>query len=78
MHVSVSDDGEGIPYEYQSRIFDKFVQVKDKNGAAAGLGLAICKEIVRAHGGAIWVESEPGQGSTFTFTLPVAGRTGAQ
>jgi NtrC-family two-component system sensor histidine kinase KinB len=68
----VRDDGPGIPKEYQSKIFQKFVQVKGQQTGGTGLGLAICKEIVRAHGGAIWVESSPGQGSTFTFTLPVA------
>jgi NtrC-family two-component system sensor histidine kinase KinB len=72
VHLSVRDDGPGIPTEYQSRIFQKFVQVKGQQSGGTGLGLAICKEIVRAHGGAIWVESSPGQGSTFTFTLPVA------
>jgi two-component system, NtrC family, sensor histidine kinase KinB len=72
VHISVSDNGIGIPYEYQSRIFDKFVQVKtDRESGGSGLGLAICKEIVRAHGGAIWVDSTPGEGSRFTFTLPV-------
>jgi NtrC-family two-component system sensor histidine kinase KinB len=72
VHLSVSDDGAGIPYEYQSKIFEKFVQVeKDKAVHGSGLGLAICKEIVRAHGGTIWVDSLPGEGSTFTFTLPV-------
>lgn len=73
IHISVSDDGPGIPYEYQSRIFDKFVQVKDdRTACGSGLGLAICKEIVRAHGGTIWVDSIPGEGSAFTFTLPTA------
>jgi len=72
VHLSVRDNGPGIPPEYQSRIFQKFVQVKGQEAGGTGLGLAICKEIVRAHGGAIWVESSPGQGSTFTFTLPVA------
>ena len=72
VHLSVRDDGPGIPPEYQSKIFQKFVQVKGRQSGGTGLGLAICKEIVRAHGGAIWVESSPGQGSTFTFTLPVA------
>jgi len=73
VQISVSDDGPGIPYEYQSKIFDKFVQVKsDKTVGGSGLGLAICKEIVRAHGGTIWVDSVPGSGSRFTFTLPVA------
>jgi NtrC-family two-component system sensor histidine kinase KinB len=72
-HISVADNGEGIPYEYQSRIFDKFVQVKsEKSVGGSGLGLSICREIIRAHGGSIWVESKPGEGSTFTFTLPIA------
>lgn len=70
-HLSVADDGPGIPAEYQSRIFQKFVQVEGRETGGTGLGLAICKEIVRAHGGTIWVESRPGCGSTFTFTLPV-------
>ncbi|MBU4262817.1 MAG: cell wall metabolism sensor histidine kinase WalK [Proteobacteria bacterium] len=73
VHLSVSDDGPGIPLEYQSRIFQKFVQIKGQETDGSGLGLAICKEIVRAHGGAIWVESSPGRGSAFTFTLPVGG-----
>jgi NtrC-family two-component system sensor histidine kinase KinB len=73
MHLSVQDDGEGIPYVYQSKIFDKFVQVAGKKSiGGSGLGLAICKEIVRAHGGSIWVDSIPGIGATFTFTLPLA------
>jgi NtrC-family two-component system sensor histidine kinase KinB len=72
VHLSVHDDGPGIPPEYHSKIFQKFVQVKGQDAGGTGLGLAICKEIVRAHGGAIWVESSPGQGSIFTFTLPVA------
>jgi NtrC-family two-component system sensor histidine kinase KinB len=72
VHMSVADDGEGIPPEYQSRIFEKFVQVKGQKAlGGTGLGLAICKEIVRAHKGTIWVDSEAGKGSTFTFTLPV-------
>jgi NtrC-family two-component system sensor histidine kinase KinB len=73
VHISVADNGAGIPYEHQSRIFDKFVQLKtEKALGGSGLGLAICKEIVRAHGGTIWVDSEPGKGSTFTFTVPKA------
>jgi NtrC-family two-component system sensor histidine kinase KinB len=72
VYISVRDNGEGIPYEYQSRIFDKFVKVRDQEDhRGSGLGLAICREIVHAHGGTIWVDSTPGEGSTFTFTLPV-------
>jgi two-component system, NtrC family, sensor histidine kinase KinB len=72
VHLSVTDDGPGIPEEYHTKIFQKFVQVEGQPFGGSGLGLAICKEIVRAHGGTIWVESLPGQGSTFTFTMPVA------
>ncbi len=73
VHLAVIDDGEGVPYDIQSRIFDKFVQVKrDSDIGGSGLGLAICREVVRAHRGTIWLDSVPGQGSTFTFTIPVA------
>jgi NtrC-family two-component system sensor histidine kinase KinB len=76
LYFSVADDGAGIPVEYQSRIFEKFVQVKGDKKGGSGLGLAICREIVRAHGGNIWVESIPGKGSTFTFTLKAAPGAG--
>lgn len=69
VYLSVADEGAGIPPEYQSRIFDKFVLVKGDTRGGSGLGLAICREIVKAHGGTIWLESAPGKGSTFTFTL---------
>ncbi len=73
VHFAVSDDGAGIPLAYQSKIFDKFVQINDERAAGgSGLGLAICREMVKAHGGAIWVDSQPGAGSRFTFSLPVA------
>jgi NtrC-family two-component system sensor histidine kinase KinB len=71
VHLSVQDNGPGIPQAYQSKIFQKFVQVKGQEAGGTGLGLAICKEIVRAHAGAIWVDSSPDTGSTFTFTLPI-------
>lgn len=78
VHVSVEDEGAGIPYEYQSKIFDKFVQVDgDQAPGGTGLGLAIAQEIIHAHGGRIWVDSTPGEGSTFTFTLPIADRSSA-
>lgn len=70
--VSVTDTGAGIPGEYLPHIFDKFVQVPDAPSGGAGLGLAISKSIVAAHGGQIGVQSEVGVGSTFTFTLPLA------
>lgn len=72
VHVSVEDEGAGIPYEYQPKIFDKFVQVdSDHAPGGTGLGLAIAQEIIHAHEGRIWVDSTPGEGSTFTFTLPI-------
>lgn len=73
--VSVTDDGPGIPKEYQSKIFDKFVRAgNDKNEkSGTGLGLAISKEIITAHNGRIWVESEEGKGSTFSFYIPRFG-----
>jgi NtrC-family two-component system sensor histidine kinase KinB len=62
----------GIALEDQTRIFDKFVQIHDEDTVGGtGLGLTICREIVRAHKGTIWVESKLGEGSVFTFTLPV-------
>ena len=71
----VQDNGPGVPREMQSRIFDKFVRLDQGDvSGGSGLGLTISKEIIRAHRGSIWLESEPGQGSTFTFTLPQAGR----
>jgi PAS domain S-box-containing protein len=71
--VSVSDTGRGIPTEYLPRIFDKFVQVPNSPSGGVGLGLAISERIIVAHGGQISAQSEVGRGSTFTFTLPVAG-----
>jgi two-component system phosphate regulon sensor histidine kinase PhoR len=73
--VQVSDEGLGIPQEHHDRIFERFFQVDSastRRTGGSGLGLAICKSIVEAHGGRIWFESEPGKGSTFYFTLPVA------
>jgi NtrC-family two-component system sensor histidine kinase KinB len=73
VHFSVTDEGPGVPLEYQTKIFDKFVQVRDDQmRSGSGLGLAICREIVKAHGGTIWVDSVEGQGSRFTFTIPAA------
>lgn len=72
MHISVRDNGPGIPTELQSRIFERFVQAESpKSVGGTGLGLAICREIVRAHKGSIWVDSKEGEGTTFTFALPI-------
>jgi NtrC-family two-component system sensor histidine kinase KinB len=74
VRVEVRDNGQGIPYEDQARLFEKFFQARGGSSGSLGIGLAICKEIIRAHRGAIWVDSTPGQGSTFSFTLPRADR----
>jgi PAS domain S-box-containing protein len=74
--LSVCDTGSGIPSEYLPRIFDKFVQVPGAATGGAGLGLAISKSLVEAHGGQISVQSEVGRGTTFTFTLPVSAGAG--
>ena len=72
VQVTVRDTGIGISREHLSRVFDRFWQAKRASRASAGLGLAIAKSIVEAHGGRIWVESIEGQGSAFHFTLLLA------
>jgi signal transduction histidine kinase len=72
--VSVRDNGVGIPDNQHQAVFDKFFQIKaaTKGGQeGTGLGLAITKRLVEQHGGTIWVTSEPGNGSCFTFTIPL-------
>jgi hypothetical protein len=74
VYISVSDTGCGINPEAKALIFERLYQDPnsvDNHRSGLGLGLFICREIVRLHGGRIWVSGEPGQGSTFTFTLPV-------
>jgi two-component system sensor histidine kinase/response regulator len=76
IEFSVSDTGEGIPMDAFGRIFEKFGQVESRRGGrvmSTGLGLTFCKLAVEAHGGHITVESTPGQGSTFSFSIPIAG-----
>ena len=70
--VSVTDTGSGIPREYLATIFEPFVQVPHATVGGAGLGLTISRRIIEGHGGRLSVQSEPGRGSTFTFTIPVA------
>jgi signal transduction histidine kinase len=77
--LSVEDQGRGIPQEKLDIIFERFQQVDasdSRDMGGAGLGLAICRNIVRQHGGRIWAESTVGKGSTFFFTVPT-GATGA-
>jgi PAS domain S-box-containing protein len=75
VHITVRDTGAGIPSENLPHLFDRFWQAVGARRGGAGLGLAIAKGIVEAHGGRIWVESELGVGSTFTFSLPLASDT---
>ncbi len=70
--VAVADTGHGIPAAHLPHIFERFVQVPGRPSGGAGLGLAIAKRIVDAHGGHITVHSDPGQGAVFTFTVPRA------
>ena len=73
--VSVADTGTGIAPEDQARVFEQFAQAGDtlsETPRGTGLGLSICREIVEHHGGRIWLQSEPGRGSTFSFSLPAA------
>jgi len=73
-HISVRDTGPGISAADQAKLFQEFQQADNaitRKKGGTGLGLAISKRIIEMHGGRIWVESQPGQGSTFTFTLPV-------
>ena len=76
--VSVADTGIGIPRQEHETVFDKFYQVGNTTKGireGTGLGLAITRRLVEEHGGRIWVESEPGKGSRFTFTIPVEMKT---
>jgi signal transduction histidine kinase len=72
VRISVSDRGPGIAPEDLPRIFDRYYRGQRHEGEGLGLGLFIVRKLVEAHGGRIWADSQPGLGSTFTFTLPVA------
>jgi PAS domain S-box-containing protein len=77
--ISVADQGAGMSLHDQAKIFEPFHRLEEsrlKGVKGAGLGLLVCRRLVEAHGGRIWVESEPGHGSTFSFTLPL-GNTAA-
>jgi len=76
LEIFVQDDGPGIPAESLDRVFERFYRVdkaRSRDQGGTGLGLSIVKHIVQAHGGEVWVKSEPGKGATFFFTLPKAG-----
>lgn len=74
--VSVQDDGIGIDPKDTERIFDVFDRLHSpEEYDGSGIGLAVCQRIIERHDGEIWAESEPGEGSTFSFTLPTVGET---
>jgi PAS domain S-box-containing protein len=78
VRIQVDDTGPGIPLEERERIFDKYTRLRAKEGPKGlGLGLAYCRLAVVGHGGRIWVEGEPGEGSSFNFTLPISKPTPA-
>ncbi len=80
-HISVTDTGIGISPEAVKKLFQPFVQADSSTSrkyGGTGLGLSLVKRFVELHGGKIWVESEPGRGSTFAFTMPVSGKAEAE
>jgi signal transduction histidine kinase len=77
VRLSVADNGPGLPADHLPKIFERFWQAKKTGREGTGLGLYIAKGIVEAHGGQIWAESAPGNGSTFHFTLPGSRAPGA-
>ncbi len=70
--VCVTDRGDGLSPEQQQRLFQRFTRFKSRRAEGLGLGLYLSREFVQRHGGTIWVESEPGEGSSFCFTLPIS------
>jgi PAS domain S-box-containing protein len=76
LKVSVTDYGMGIKMEDQSKIFDRFYRVSEiqQRFPGMGIGLYVCDQIIKNHGGTLWVESEEGKGSTFSFTLPLVNK----
>lgn len=70
--IAVADNGPGIPDEQQDRLFDMFYRGRRSEMAGQGMGLAVCRRVVERNGGRVWVESQPGGGSTFRFTIPDA------
>ena len=71
LHITVADRGPGIATEHLSHLFDRFYRVPGQTASGTGLGLFICKQIILAHKGKMWVESAPGEGTTFHIVLPI-------
>jgi signal transduction histidine kinase len=71
--ISVQDNGLGIPPDRHEDIFQAFYRLRETEQPGSGIGLAIVRRIILRHGGSVWVESEPGHGATFSFTLPRRG-----
>ena len=71
--VKVSDNGPGIPLDEQDLVFKPYHRVKQQSDRSLGLGLTIAKSLVELHNGKIWLDSEVGKGSTFSFTIPIEG-----
>jgi signal transduction histidine kinase len=80
LHISIADQGIGMTPEQQQHLFEKFYRADTSNTAinGTGLGLAISKLIVELHGGYIWAESTPGEGTIFHFTVPLAAETSTE
>ena len=74
IRFEVADTGPGIPVEERQRIFEPYWSTVRQGSKGTGLGLFITRGLLEAHGGRIWVESEPGRGTTFFFALPIAHR----
>jgi NtrC-family two-component system sensor histidine kinase KinB len=75
LRISVTDTGKGVPPDQRERVFEKFAQIPKSvvhGHRGSGLGLTLCKLVVEAHGGKIWIESGPEGGAAFFFTLPIA------
>lgn len=72
--IAVRDNGRGIAKEFREQVFEPFQRFEVRETAGSGIGLTTCRRVVERHGGRIWVESEPGRGSTFIFTLPMVSK----
>jgi signal transduction histidine kinase len=76
VHVGVKDEGIGLSSEDKAKVFDRYFRVESSNTrhiSGFGIGLYLSAEIIHRHDGEIWVDSEPGKGSTFYFSLPISG-----